>query len=132
MDDPELTAPELKPPLRNSAAPRDKEPQVDLAKLQKWQEERLARILKGEYESATLRLAEVVNDNLDAPLRITSIRVDGATHTRKSFIGSIVAPHLAPGPDIPIPAGTTKRHRPDLQHKGKVQILPQDLHGDWQ
>lgn len=45
-------------------------------------------------------MAFKVNDNLDAPLRITSIRVDGAKHTRKSFLESIVAPHLTPGPDI--------------------------------
>lgn len=61
MEGPELTAPELKPPLHNSAAPRDKEPEVDLEKLRKWQEERIARKLRGEYESANLRLAEVVS-----------------------------------------------------------------------
>lgn len=61
MDDSELIAPELKPPLHNTAAPRDKEPDADLEKLRKWQEERLARKLRGEYESASLRLAEVVS-----------------------------------------------------------------------
>lgn len=57
----ELITPELKPPLHNTAAPRDGEPDVDLQKLLKWQEERIARKLRGEYESATLRLAEVVS-----------------------------------------------------------------------
>ena len=60
MDDPELTTPELKPPLHNSAAPRDKEPDVDLEKLRKWQEERIARKLRGDYEYANMRLSEVV------------------------------------------------------------------------
>ena len=60
MDEPEVMTPDLKRPLHNTAAPRDKEPDVDLEKLRKWQEERLARKLRGEYESATLRLAEVV------------------------------------------------------------------------
>ena len=63
MDDPELTAPPLKPPLHNSAAPRDKEPDIDLEKLRKWQEERISRKLRGEYEYATMRLAEVVRSN---------------------------------------------------------------------
>ena len=61
MDDEfELSAPPLRPPLQNSSAPRDKEPD-DLQKLIKWQEERLARKLRGEYESAVLHLSEVVS-----------------------------------------------------------------------
>jgi outer membrane protein insertion porin family len=61
MDDEfELSAPPLRPPLQNSSAPRDKEPD-DLQKLIKWQEERLARRLRGEYESAVLHLSEVVS-----------------------------------------------------------------------
>ena len=32
---------------------------------------------------------------MDLPLRITSIRIDGADHTRKSFLESLVRPHLA-------------------------------------
>ncbi|KAI0938849.1 hypothetical protein AcV5_000440 [Taiwanofungus camphoratus] len=95
MEDSELTAPPLKPPLSNSSAPRDKEPDAaDLNKLRKWQEERIARKLRGEYESAVLHLAEVVNSNLSTPLRIASIRVEGAVKTRRSFLGSIVTPFL--------------------------------------
>ena len=60
--EPELTAPSLKPPLHNTSAPRDMEPtDADLDKLRKWQEERIARKLRGEYQSAVLRLAEVVS-----------------------------------------------------------------------
>lgn len=58
-----LEAPPLRPPLANTSAPRDKEPpEADLEKLRKWQEERIARKLRGEYESAVLHLAEVVRD----------------------------------------------------------------------
>lgn len=38
-----------------------------------------------------------MNDNLDTSLRIASIRVDGAKHTRKSFLESLVKPHLVSG-----------------------------------
>jgi outer membrane protein insertion porin family len=52
----------LKPPLQNSASPRLQEPDdSDLEKLRKWQEERLTRKLRGEYESAVLHLSELVS-----------------------------------------------------------------------
>ena len=63
-DKPELTVPPIKPPLHNTAAPRDGEIEVDLTKLKKWQEERIARRLRGEYESAVVHLAEVVSSRL--------------------------------------------------------------------
>ncbi|KAI0825955.1 surface antigen-domain-containing protein [Irpex lacteus] len=91
----ELTVPPLKPPLHNTSAPRDMEPtDADLEKLRRWQEERIARKLRGEYQSAVLRLAEIVNDNIDSPLRLASVRVEGAAHTRKSFLGTLVNPYL--------------------------------------
>ncbi|KAI0726576.1 surface antigen-domain-containing protein [Fomitopsis betulina] len=90
-----LEAPPLRPPLANTSAPRDKEPpEADLEKLRKWQEERIARKLRGEYESAVLHLAEVVNDNLTTPLRLASIRVEGAVRTRQSFLSALVTPFL--------------------------------------
>lgn len=68
-EDTHLEAPPLRPPLANTSAPRDQEPPVaDLEKLRKWQEERIARKLRGEYESAVLHLAEVVGDPVD-PIR---------------------------------------------------------------
>ncbi|OCH87076.1 hypothetical protein OBBRIDRAFT_796568 [Obba rivulosa] len=95
MSDSELQAPPLKPPLRDTSAPRDGEPSAsDLEKILKWQEERVARKLRGEYESAVLHLGEVVNNNLSTPLRIASVRVEGAVHTRKSFLGSLISPLL--------------------------------------
>ena len=60
-EDLELTTPSLKPPLHNSSRPKDKEPvDADLDKIRKWQEERIARKLRGEYESAVVHLTEVV------------------------------------------------------------------------
>jgi len=53
---------ELNPPLQNSASPRQQEPDSgDLEKLRKWQEERITRKLRGEYESAVLHLSELVS-----------------------------------------------------------------------
>jgi outer membrane protein insertion porin family len=50
----------LRPPLQSTSHPRDNEPD-DLEKLKKWQEDRLQRKLRGEYESALLHLNEVVS-----------------------------------------------------------------------
>ena len=61
MDD-EVNPPPLRPPFANTSLPRDKEPHpADVEKVKKWQEERMARRLRGEYESAVLHLAEVVS-----------------------------------------------------------------------
>jgi outer membrane protein insertion porin family len=52
----------LRPPLANTSAPRDGEPDPgDVEKLRKWQEDRIARKLRGEYESAVLHLSDVVS-----------------------------------------------------------------------
>lgn len=53
----------LKPPLHNSSTPRDNEPE-ELEKLRKWQEERVARKLRGDYESAVMHLSELVRSSL--------------------------------------------------------------------
>lgn len=61
-DDFELITPQLNPPLKNSASPRDLEPTPqEIEKLRKWQEDRIARKLRGEYESAILHLSQVVS-----------------------------------------------------------------------
>lgn len=52
--------PGLKPPLQNSASPKDGEPE-DINKILKWQEERIEKKLRGEHESAVLHLSEVVS-----------------------------------------------------------------------
>jgi outer membrane protein insertion porin family len=55
---------EVKGPLHNSSSPRDKEPRAkEWEKVQKWQEARIERRLRGEYESAVLHLQEVVSDS---------------------------------------------------------------------
>lgn len=59
-DDSELHPPPLRPPLHNSSAPRDEEPDVELEKLKKWQQERMERRMRGEYESMLLHLGELV------------------------------------------------------------------------
>ncbi|KAH9477732.1 SAM50-like protein SPAC17C9.06 [Psilocybe cubensis] len=77
--------------LHNSSSPRDKEP-TELDTLRKWQEERRARRLRGEYESAVLHLSQVINDNIHTPMNISAVRIEGAKNTRSSFLASIVAP----------------------------------------
>ncbi|GAA5870366.1 hypothetical protein JCM8547_006615 [Rhodosporidiobolus lusitaniae] len=61
---------------------------------EKWNQERIERRLRGEYERMQTGLAEIVNENLDAPLRLNAIRILGATHTRPSFLSRIFAPYL--------------------------------------
>lgn len=58
-DEDDISPPTLRPPFHNSSSPRDKEPK-EIEKLRKWQEERIARKLKGEYESAIVHLSELV------------------------------------------------------------------------
>ncbi|GAA5895455.1 hypothetical protein JCM6882_006257 [Rhodosporidiobolus microsporus] len=61
---------------------------------EEWQRERIERKLRGEYERAQRGLAEIINENLDQPMRLNAIRILGATHTRPSFLSRIFAPHL--------------------------------------
>ncbi|SCV69185.1 BQ2448_2205 [Microbotryum intermedium] len=94
----------------------------------KWTEERTQRKLRGEYERAGQQLSELVssvnrtanlivfaqpprlitfqyeiqvNESLDTPLRLNSIRIVGAKTTRSSFLSSLVAPFL---PEIAPPS----------------------------
>ncbi|KAL0958293.1 hypothetical protein HGRIS_000440 [Hohenbuehelia grisea] len=86
----------LKPPLQPSKSPKDQEPvDADLERLRKWQEERIQRRLRGEYESAVIHLSEVINNNLESPLTISSVRVEGTPNTRKSFLGFVINPTLS-------------------------------------
>ena len=110
LGDEKVELPPLRPPLVNTSSPSDKEPDEDLEKIRKWQEERIARKLRGEYESSVLHLTELVRvsascgwlwranlcscfqiqNNSSTPLRIASVRIEGANHTREAFLGSIV------------------------------------------
>lgn len=56
-----MFSPQLRPPLANTSAPRDSEPlSSEQDVLAKWQEERMQRRLRGEYESQMIRLGELV------------------------------------------------------------------------
>lgn len=65
---------------------------------ERWHQDRIERKLRGEYERAGKHLAEIVNDNLDAPLRLNAIRILGAHSTRPAFLSRIFAPYLFPLP----------------------------------
>jgi len=83
----------LRPPLANTSSPRDKEPK-ELDKIQQWQEQRIERKLRGEYESAILHLSQVINGNLSTPLRVANVRIEGAKGTRRSFLNSLISSSL--------------------------------------
>ncbi|KAF5393977.1 hypothetical protein D9757_000332 [Collybiopsis confluens] len=85
----------LKPPLQDSASPLDQEP-IEFQKLRKWQQERVAKKLRGDYESLRLHLADLVNDSLLSPMRIASMRVEGAHKTRPSFLSFLINPIASP------------------------------------
>ncbi|KDR72490.1 hypothetical protein GALMADRAFT_73815 [Galerina marginata CBS 339.88] len=93
MADDDVPTPPLRPPLHNSSSPRDKEPK-ELDKLLKWQKDRIERKLRGEYESAILHLSDVISHNLKTPVNVSAVRVEGATHTRQSFLESIIKPAI--------------------------------------
>lgn len=62
--------------------------------MRKWQEERLERKLRSEYESYVRNLTELIQDNADSPARITKVEIDGAPNTRSSFLASIVNKYI--------------------------------------
>ncbi|KAF8170615.1 surface antigen-domain-containing protein [Mycena galopus ATCC 62051] len=87
----------LRPPLQNSSSPRDLEPDSrDIEKIRTWQQQRIDKKLRGEYESAVLHLSEVINTNLTTPSQISSVRVEGAHATRPSFLKFLISPLLPP------------------------------------
>ncbi|KAF7334237.1 SAM50-like protein SPAC17C9.06 [Mycena sanguinolenta] len=87
----EKPPPGLRPPLQNSSVPRDFEPDPrDIDKIRTWQQQRIEKKLRGEYESAVLHLSEVINSNLTTPSQISSVRIEGAHHTRPSFLKFLI------------------------------------------
>ncbi|KAJ7255225.1 surface antigen-domain-containing protein [Mycena rebaudengoi] len=123
--------PDLKPPLQNSSSPRDFEPdERDIEKIRKWQEERMSKRLRGEYESAVLHLSEVINSNLSTRTQISSVRVEGTTHTRRSFLKFLIDP-LVPPPssenDLELALHTARRisdvlQRTDMFHTVDIKL----------
>nr|GAT53484.1 predicted protein [Mycena chlorophos] len=94
--DSDPVAPPLRPPLQPSPSPRDFEPE-DIEKLRQWQEARLQKQLKGQYQSNMIRLLDVINNNMDTPSQISSVRVEGGQqYTRPSFLRSLLDPLVPP------------------------------------
>jgi outer membrane protein insertion porin family len=58
MDD-HVEAPGLQSPLHNTAQPRDKEPD-EVQRILEWQQKRIERRLRGDYESAVVHLSQLV------------------------------------------------------------------------
>lgn len=55
----------IRPPLHRTVHPRDREPdEKDVERVRQWQRERIERRLKGEYETAVVRLGEIVSCDL--------------------------------------------------------------------
>jgi outer membrane protein insertion porin family len=127
----------IQSPLQNSASTIDQPDNGDLQRILEWHTKRRERILRGEYESQMHRLSELVgsiffleiellialakvNQNLDTPMRIAAVRVEGATNTRQTFLASLVNPFLVK------PANTlgdvlhTTRHISQLFHKANL------------
>ncbi|EIM81386.1 uncharacterized protein STEHIDRAFT_171771 [Stereum hirsutum FP-91666 SS1] len=63
----------------------------------------------------SIHLADLVNDNLDTPTRIGAVRVEGATHTRESFLASLIQSRIPP-PDQTSTLGTVLRTTRDISH----------------
>ncbi|ORY31035.1 surface antigen-domain-containing protein, partial [Naematelia encephala] len=85
------------PPPRRPQAPYDPE------KERQQNEEEFQRRLRGEYQAAQQRVGEVVNDNMNRPLRLTSIRLSPPPPTtRSTFLRSLLNPFLTPpSPHLP-------------------------------
>ncbi|KAF7309495.1 Bac-surface-Ag domain-containing protein [Mycena indigotica] len=98
MADSEPEGPRLHPPLQHSVSPRDLEPdEKDLEKIRQWQEARIEKKLRGEYESTVIQLQDIINNNASTPSQISSVRVEGGQYyTRPSFLGSVISPLLPP------------------------------------
>ncbi|GAB1522343.1 hypothetical protein RhiTH_005457 [Rhizoctonia solani] len=81
-------------PTEDKSAPPGQSNLDDTDKLRKWQEERLERKLRSEYESYVRNLTELIRENTDSPARITSVKIDGTPNTRTSFLASIVNKYI--------------------------------------
>ena len=121
-----MPAPKVQGPFVDTSGPAEVLFGADeLEEGRKWNEERIERRLRGEYERAGRHLSELVrfhaglqpgraltappaqvNDNLATPLRLNAIRVLGAEKTRPSFLAAVVGPYL---PSLP-PAAYLSAH----------------------
>ncbi|KAJ7054448.1 surface antigen-domain-containing protein [Mycena amicta] len=96
--DDDVVVPPLRPPLHRSASPRDLElDEKDLDRIRQWQQARIDKKLRGEYESALIHLQDIINSNTDTPSQISSVRVEGGKyHTRPSFLKFLIDPLIPP------------------------------------
>ncbi|KAG8815326.1 hypothetical protein FRC17_000744 [Serendipita sp. 399] len=86
---------ELRGPLQSTRSPKDGEPKDAYAgKLFQWQQYRIQRRLEGEYQSQVFRLSELVGGNLSTPLKVSRVRIEGASNTRPGFLSRVVNPYL--------------------------------------
>ncbi|WRT64839.1 uncharacterized protein IL334_001775 [Kwoniella shivajii] len=80
-------------PLHSERSERRNE---DPEKLKQWQEEEFQRRLRGEYEQAQRRVGEVVSENMDRLLRLSSIRLSPPPKTtRPGFLNSALSPFIS-------------------------------------
>ncbi|KAK4683700.1 hypothetical protein P7C73_g6533, partial [Tremellales sp. Uapishka_1] len=119
-----LPPPSLSPPLASSIFRHAREPgwdspheEVDQEKVRQWQEEEFQRRLRGEYEQAQQRVGEVVYNNMERPLRLSSIRLSPPPPTtRPAFLNSLLSPFLS----------TPSRFLPTFLHPAPAP--PETLH----
>ncbi|KAF7331606.1 Bac-surface-Ag domain-containing protein [Mycena kentingensis (nom. inval.)] len=73
-------------------------PPEDLAKIEKWQQARLQKKQRAEYQFKMVQLADTINANTTTPSQISSVRVEGTRTTRPSFLKFLIDP-LIPTPN---------------------------------
>ncbi|OCF37405.1 mitochondrial protein [Kwoniella heveanensis BCC8398] len=106
----------------------------DAEKIRQWQEEEFQRRLRGEYEQAQRRVSDVVSDNMDRPLRLTSIRLAPTLKTtRPSFLSAALSPFLAPPstetPSFLNPAPPPPRNLHEILRSTKALVSHLDQFG---
>ncbi|KAK6903821.1 hypothetical protein I203_107329 [Kwoniella mangroviensis CBS 8507] len=102
----------------------------DPEKIRQLHEEEFQRRLRGEYEQAQRRVGEVVSENMNRPLRLTSIRLSPVPKTtRPGFLNSLLSPFISPPspsrPSFlnPAPPTPTNLHEILLSTKSLVAYL---------
>ncbi|WVF69952.1 hypothetical protein IAT40_004737 [Kwoniella sp. CBS 6097] len=103
-------------------------------RIKQWQEEEFQRRLRGEYEQAQRRVGDVVSENMDRPLRLTSIRLAPTLKTtRPSFLSSVLSPFLAPpspqNPSFLNPAPPPPRNLHEILLSTKTLVAHLDQFG---
>ncbi|WWC59344.1 uncharacterized protein I303_101896 [Kwoniella dejecticola CBS 10117] len=101
----------------------------DPEKTRQLHEEEFQRRLKGEYEQAQRRVGDVVSENMNRPLRLTSIRLAPPPKTtRPGFLNSLLSPFISsssskPSFLNPAPPAPTNLHEILLSTKSLIAHL---------